>query len=305
VLIIPYGSFFFGFMQTRGTARGYWDAFLRTLTRWWNVVLGYSNDLSRRLNLTRNQTFGLLAVVGALAGMAYYGVWPLRRGRIRETVTEFGQPKEVDLSIFSPSELLQYDGSVAGRPLYLGILGEVYDVTAGAKHYGGHTKYAALLGADASAAFATGRFTRDVLKKDLSTAEDNELSELFAWRDFFQTQRKYPKVGLLVDRYYNGLGWPTSHLRYLEALGEKARTWRERFTASHQHYEPCSATTTTGPTYHIYCPDGKLLRELVVLRHDGREARRCVCVRERQLLDDGLAVAPECAPAANRCERHK
>lgn len=39
---------FGGWTPSRGVKKGpAWDAFLRTLTRWWNVVLGYLNDLSR------------------------------------------------------------------------------------------------------------------------------------------------------------------------------------------------------------------------------------------------------------------
>lgn len=38
--------------------------------------------------------------------------------------------------LFTPQQLAPFDGR-GGRRIYLAILGSVYDVTPGAKHYGG------------------------------------------------------------------------------------------------------------------------------------------------------------------------
>lgn len=45
-----------------------------------------------------------------------------------------------NIRIFTPDELAQYNG-VLKPQLYLAILGNVYDVTKGEKHYGGDGSY--------------------------------------------------------------------------------------------------------------------------------------------------------------------
>lgn len=46
--------------------------------------------------------------------------------------------------LFTPQQLQQFDGT-RGRRIYLAILGSVYDVTPGAKHYGKHLTYMLML----------------------------------------------------------------------------------------------------------------------------------------------------------------
>lgn len=46
------------------------------------------------------------------------------------------KPADVPLKIFTAKELAQYDGSAKSKGLYLAILGRVYDVSKGQKHYG-------------------------------------------------------------------------------------------------------------------------------------------------------------------------
>lgn len=60
--------------------------------------------------------------------------------------------------MFSRDELARYDGTGPDGAIYLAVLGEVYDVTAGAKFYGPSdgAEYRDLVGRDASSAFATG-----------------------------------------------------------------------------------------------------------------------------------------------------
>jgi predicted heme/steroid binding protein len=82
----------------------------------------------------------------------------------------FGKPKFI-----TKEELKQYDGKNEGLPVYLAIKGkvsmkihlinscvcEIFDVTAGKKHYGPEGGYGYFSGKDASRAFVSGCFNDD------------------------------------------------------------------------------------------------------------------------------------------------
>lgn len=53
---------------------------------------------------------------------------------------------EPTVQMFSSEELAKYDGSENSKGIYLSILGEVFDVTKGAKHYGPGGSYNIFVG---------------------------------------------------------------------------------------------------------------------------------------------------------------
>ncbi|KAH0538277.1 hypothetical protein GP486_008787, partial [Trichoglossum hirsutum] len=68
-------------------------------------------------------------------------------------------------------ELAQFDGREAGRAIYVGLNGSVYDVSAGRGLYGPGGSYAFFAGRDATRAFVTGCFAED-LTWDLRGVEE-------------------------------------------------------------------------------------------------------------------------------------
>jgi hypothetical protein len=76
--------------------------------------------------------------------------------------------------VFSPEQLAAGSpggggGAEAGdSPLLLAILGDVFDVSAGAQHYGPGASYECFVGRDASKAFVSGQFEGEGLTDDLS-----------------------------------------------------------------------------------------------------------------------------------------
>lgn len=129
----------------------------------------------------------------------------------------------------TPAELARYDGADPALPIYLAINGTIYDVSAGARHYGPGGSYHSFAGADATRAFVTGCFADDVTP-DLRGAElaflptdDAAIDALFPppqlralkdqerrlaraevessvkkWTDFFRDSDKYHFVGYVV-----------------------------------------------------------------------------------------------------------
>ena len=98
---------------------------------------------------------------------------------------------------FTPAELALHDGTSPGRPLALAIMGEVYDVAPGARHYGPGGPYAHFAARDASRAFVTGDFASD-LSDDVADFTPGQLAALATWRDFYAGHASYVRVGYLA-----------------------------------------------------------------------------------------------------------
>jgi predicted heme/steroid binding protein len=92
--------------------------------------------------------------------------------------------------------LAEYDGKVEGRPIYLAIDGDVYDVSKG-KAYQPGGSYHILAGVDAARAFGTGCF-KEHRTHDTREMSDDELRGLQHWKKFYAEHKDYIKVGRVV-----------------------------------------------------------------------------------------------------------
>ncbi|KAF1562185.1 UNVERIFIED_CONTAM: Neuferricin, partial [Eudyptes robustus] len=79
---------------------------------------------------------------------------------------------------YTPDQLALFDGSRESQPVYLAILGRVYDVEKGRKHYSAGGGYHFFAGKDATRAFITGDFTPKGLIDDVTGLSDQELLSL-------------------------------------------------------------------------------------------------------------------------------
>jgi len=95
--------------------------------------------------------------------------------------------------LFSERLLAEYDGRVIGRPIYLAIDGDVYDVSKGAAYQPGGS-YAILAGVDAARAFGTGCF-KTHRTYDTRGMTEKELQSLAHWKNFYAEHKDYLKIG--------------------------------------------------------------------------------------------------------------
>jgi predicted heme/steroid binding protein len=72
---------------------------------------------------------------------------------------------------FTDEQLMAFDGSDPAKPIYVGLNGSIYDVSAGKKTYGPGGSYHFFAGRDAARAFLTGCFDQD-LTPDLRGVEE-------------------------------------------------------------------------------------------------------------------------------------
>jgi predicted heme/steroid binding protein len=94
--------------------------------------------------------------------------------------------------LFSEAGLAQFNGQ-NGKPLFLAIDGDVYDVSQG-KAYQEGGSYHHFVGTDAARAFGTGCFQTH-RTHDLRGMSDKELAGLTHWKQFYANHKDYVKVG--------------------------------------------------------------------------------------------------------------
>ena len=87
---------------------------------------------------------------------------------------------------------------MGGRPLYLAVLGDVFDVSDGGdKYYGVDGGYHAFAGRDGSRAFITGCFDESGAVADVRGLSEEQMGALRRWRDFYADHKTYRYVGKL------------------------------------------------------------------------------------------------------------
>nr|CCA26113.1 heme/steroid binding domaincontaining protein putati [Albugo laibachii Nc14] len=99
---------------------------------------------------------------------------------------------------YTNEELLVFNG-VDGKPIYVCLLDEVYDVTERAEYYGPDGNYHIFAGRDASRALATMSFDQVEIENDvLEDLRSSSLQTLQEWVTKFKVHKKYPVVGRLL-----------------------------------------------------------------------------------------------------------
>jgi predicted heme/steroid binding protein len=78
-------------------------------------------------------------------------------------------------------ELKKYDGSEGSPGLYLAILGEIFDVSAGKEHYQPGGGYSFFTAKDGSRAFVSGKFSEDGLTDNLEGLSHQDYLGLDDW----------------------------------------------------------------------------------------------------------------------------
>jgi predicted heme/steroid binding protein len=93
--------------------------------------------------------------------------------------------KREKIRMITHEELQVNVGEKDGDPIWLSVLGEVYDVTAGRDFYGPKTSYGGFSGTDCSLCFVSGVFTKEEGAKDTSEIQTNVLPGILDWRNFY------------------------------------------------------------------------------------------------------------------------
>ncbi|NXK55928.1 NEUFC protein, partial [Chauna torquata] len=171
-----------------------------------------------------------------------------------------------------------------GEPgLYLALLGRVFDVQRGRRHYGPGGAYGGLAGRDASRAFATGDFSPAGLVDDVSALSPAEMLAIHSWLAFYSTN--YAFVGKLVGRFYDENGAPTEALRQAEAAIEEGLKFKAENDQRKEQFPPCNSEWSSAKGSRFWCSrqSGGVNRDWIgvprKLYRPGSRGSHCVCIR--------------------------
>ncbi|XP_002023417.2 neuferricin homolog [Drosophila persimilis] len=207
-----------------------------------------------------------------------------------ETVSlQFKAANENTATVLTSAELSKYNGE-DGQPIYLALLGSVFDVTRGIKHYGTGCSYNFFVGRDASVAFISGEFEEydPQTADDVLTLKPNDLLGLANWRDFYE--KEYIYKGKLIGRFYDEQGEPTTYYHKYLALLEQAQIAKAEVDELRSKYPGCNIEWSEAKGTRVWCTntsgDGKerawtgFPRKLY---SRGNKNFNCACVPESEL----------------------
>ncbi|XP_073943403.1 neuferricin homolog [Choristoneura fumiferana] len=167
------------------------------------------------LNLTMLDKKKLIAIAVLIAAL----VFRTRLEALFESYKTLLSQNENNVSgLFSPTQLAEYNG-VNKEKLYLALLGVVYDVTEGSRHYSRGAPYHYFVGKDGSRAFITGDFQDESEDRDnVLTLSCDESINLINWKNTLK--EKYGSIGQLIGRFYDENGEDTE---YSKLFAEKIK----------------------------------------------------------------------------------
>ncbi|XP_076024634.1 neuferricin [Genypterus blacodes] len=199
-------------------------------------------------------------------------------------------PQEWSIRLLSKSELSLYDGNPS-KGLYLAVLGQVFDVHKGRKHYGSGGAYHSMAGKDASLAFITGDFTESGLIDDVSSLSPLQVVALYEWLAFYQ--KEYQPVGRVIGRFYTESGQPTEALLQVQASLAEGESIRAQSQVDRIHFPACNSEWSAASGGRVWCStkSGGVERDWAGLPRrlysPGSSVPRCVCVKDPLTAKEG------------------
>jgi len=166
-------------------------------SEWWKSVdMGKVVDNIRQGDTITLAYLGFSVVVAMYIGSGILtSIWSLLESP-KESKKEEEEEEEKDPPRdFTLNQLREFDGT-KGKPIYIGLQGEVFDVSSGADFYGEGCSYHCFAGRDSSRAMARLSFDEeDLSNTDLSDLGPFEKSQLDDWVQKFKYFKCYPIVG--------------------------------------------------------------------------------------------------------------
>ncbi|XP_033748546.1 neuferricin-like [Pecten maximus] len=183
--------------------------------------------------------------------------------------------------IFTKDELWKYRGE---GDIYLAVLGQVFDVTKGRKHYGPGGGYEFFSGRDGSRAYVSGDFTEAGLVDDITGLSLTDIRGLDDWVKFYR--KDYTYVGKIVGNFYDAAGTPTTAYREYEKQLAAAEDDKKLTAADYRRFPPCNSESAQGKGRRLWCStlSGGIQRDWAGLPREyyrpGTTKPRCACVKD-------------------------
>jgi len=209
--------------------------------------------------------------------------------------------------MFTKEELAKYDGTNPEIPIYLAILGRVYDVTKG-KYYRKGGGYQFFSGKDGSRAFVTGEFHGEGLKDDVKGLNPSQIYSVREWQDFYDNSDEYFYIGRLIGTYYDEKGKPTEYWKHVYKRIQEALKEKEQEQEEMKLWPPCNTRWSQADGGYVWCSkdSGGIKRDWAGIPRQRFSAvktePRCVCVPPEKLNHPSLKLYSNCSPDSIECK---
>ncbi len=145
------------------------------------------------------------------------------------------------------------------RPLWLAILGRVYDVDrAYDTHYGPNGGYNFFTGIDGSNAFVTGEFNDEGLTDDILQLKPLLVDEVEGWTKFYD--KDYTYVGKLIGRYHDKTGNPTKYWYKYQRKLQEASALKLKKKSEDIAFPPCNSRYVGNEGTTVYCSTKRYIK---------------------------------------------
>lgn len=203
--------------------------------------------------------------------------------------------------LVTKAQLAAHDGvAQPHRPLWIALIGEVFDVTSGARFYGPEGGYKGFAGRDGSRAFKTGEFNEEGLVETLEGLDDDAHLALDDWLSFYR--KDYTFVGRLAGGHYYGVdGTPTRAKVDFDRRVARARRDQAEQKARDAVFPACASRWSQAEGGEVWCEDGRSHPRKDVTFVGGKERVRCACFPDVS-FSDSRQLYPGCDNTATRCK---
>ncbi|XP_053375216.1 neuferricin-like isoform X2 [Mercenaria mercenaria] len=187
-----------------------------------------------------------------------------------------------NIRLFTKDELSKFTGKEESG-VYLAILGDVFDVTKGKKHYGEGGGYHFFTGKDGTRAYVSGDFTEKGLIEDTEGLSHADYLGLEEWNEFYK--RQYKHIGMLIGHYYNDKGQPTEALKQFNLKLQEAKRAKLSDEDDKKRFPTCNFEYKQGWGRRTWCStmSGGVKRDWAGLPRryfqPGKTEPRCACVK--------------------------
>uniref|UniRef100_A0A1A9X3Y7 Cytochrome b5 heme-binding domain-containing protein n=1 Tax=Glossina brevipalpis TaxID=37001 RepID=A0A1A9X3Y7_9MUSC len=247
-------------------------------------------------------------VITAILGFYYPKIWEQLRSISFITKNGNLSAEKYNDLLFTKGQLTAFNG-VVEQPIYLALLGRVYDVSSGVKHYGPGCTYHFFAGKDASIAFITGDFEnyKEDEADNVLTLKTSEILSLINWEKFYENDYIYK--GKVIGRFYDESGHPTKYEKKFRALAEEAEFDRFNKEKLREKYPDCNIEWSLEKGSHVWCTksSGGKERDWIgyprKLYETGNENFRCACVKKEDLETNEVVIKPydDCESKSQEC----
>ncbi|XP_022120434.2 neuferricin [Pieris rapae] len=227
--------------------------------------------------LQNNSIKLIISSILIIVGSIYMQNWYFKNNNLDSNIS--------GVQLLLTEEDLSHFNGVRNKKLYLGILGSVFDVSSGKRHYMEGSSYHYFVGKDGTRSLVTGNFKDESEEKyHVLDLKCDDIFAIINWRKTFR--EKYLYVGMVKGRYYASDGTETEYMKKFKIKLKECKEEKEKLQKQNQSYPPCNVAWSEADGTRVWCSksSGGIQRSWIgvprQLYTPGDKKPKCVCIKE-------------------------